>query len=193
MRLDAMSGSDEAVARITRKQLAECSHLAHECATEVRTVSYLLYPPMLEELGLKAAILWYLEGFSKRSGIKTDLEAPDDFERLPRDIELVIFRVLQESLTNVHKHSGSADARVELSLTDDAVILEVADSGKGSSPAVMEASSKDWTGSLGVGLRGMSERLRQLGGALAVTTDESGTRVRASVPVKHPVGTAAAV
>jgi PAS domain S-box-containing protein len=189
MRLDAMSASDETVARVTRKQLAECSHLADECAKEVRTVSYLLYPPMLEEMGLKAAIPWYLEGFSKRSGIKTLFEAPDVFERLHRDIELVIFRVLQESLTNVHKHSGSTDAKVKLMLTGDAVILEVTDSGEGSPAAVVEASS-NWTGSLGVGLRGMSERLRQLGGTLAVSTGEGGTQVRASVPVKYPTDAA---
>src|ERR1700726_1446136 len=94
--------------------LAQCVRLAEDSLKEVRTISYLLYPPMLEELGLKSAIPWYLDGFSKRSGIKTAFEVPREFDRIPSDLELALFRVLQESLTNVHRHSGSPTATVRL-------------------------------------------------------------------------------
>ncbi len=180
MKLDSMSFSSA-----TTEETAECADLVEECVKEVRTISYLLYPPMLEEMGLKSAILWYLDGFSKRSGIETTFDAPEEFARLSRDAELVLFRVLQESLTNVQRHSGSTTADILISLTDDAVILQVADRGKGVPRAILEQGSQDWMGSLGVGLRGMSERLRQLGGALDVSSDESGTQVRATVPLRE--------
>jgi PAS domain S-box-containing protein len=178
MKLDAMSSSPP-----TTEETAQCATLVEECVKEVRTISYLLYPPMLEEMGLKSAIPWYLEGFAKRSGINTTFHVPDDFERLSRDAELVLFRVLQESLTNVQRHSGSKTADVEISQTDNGVTLQVMDRGKGLPTAILEHGSQDWMGSLGVGLRGMSERLRQLGGSLDISSTESGTRVRATVPI----------
>jgi len=116
---------------VIKEELRECASLADECVKEVRTISYLLYPPLLEETGLKSAIPWYLEGFSLRSGIKTSLEISDDFGRLPRDLELALFRVLQEALTNVHRHSGSATADVRLSRVSGDATLEIRDYGKG--------------------------------------------------------------
>jgi PAS domain S-box-containing protein len=178
MKLDAMSSSPP-----TAEESTQCANLVEECVKEVRTISYLLYPPMLEEMGLKSAIPWYLEGFSKRSGINTTFHIPDDFERLSRDAELVLFRVLQESLTNVQRHSGSETADIRLSQRDHSVTLEVTDRGKGLPTAILEHGTQDWMGSLGVGLRGMSERLRQLGGSLDISSSESGTRVRATVPI----------
>ena len=186
MRIDAMSGCEETGAPVTRRDLNECTKLIDECVKEVRTVSYLLYPPMLEEMGLKSAIAWYLEGLTQRSGIVATFDAPEEFDRLPRDSELVLFRVLQECLTNVHKHSGSKTAKVSLSRSDGKVVLEVADSGNGF-PATVGGDPRDWNGSFGVGLRGMTERLHQLGGHLDVNSSETGTRVRAIVPVKKPV------
>jgi signal transduction histidine kinase len=139
---------------------------------------------MLEEMGLTSAIPWYLEGFSKRSGIKTTFDEPENFERpLSRDTELVLFRVLQESLTNVQRHSGSNTADIFISRTQNAVMLQVIDYGKGLPNAVLEQGAQGWTGSLGVGLRGMSERLRQLGGTLDVSSDKTATQVRATVPL----------
>jgi PAS domain S-box-containing protein len=179
MKLDAM-----AVNQITPEELNECGNLAEECVKEVRTISYLLYPPMLEEMGLTSAILWYLEGFSKRSGIKTTFHATKDFGRLSRDTELVLFRVLQESLTNVQRHSGSPTADISISHTPNAVTMQVRDRGKGMPGQILEQSSQDWMGSLGVGLRGMSERLRQLGGTLQMSSNESGTEIRATVPLQ---------
>jgi PAS domain S-box-containing protein len=182
MKLDSMS----ALSSATLDGLTECADLAEECVKEVRTLSYLMYPPMLEEMGLKSAIPWYLEGFSKRSGIKTTFQVPNDFGRPPRDAELVLFRVLQESLTNVQRHSNSSTADISISHSGDTVTLRVKDQGKGLPAAVREQSSQDWTTSLGVGLRGMSERLRQLGGTLRVLSDDTGTEVCATLPLQAP-------
>jgi len=132
---------------------------------------------------LKSAIPWYLEGFSKRSGILANFSAPIEFARLSRDAELVLFRVLQESLTNVQRHSGSKTVDIGILQSEDMVTLCVKDQGKGMPSAVVEQGSQDWMGSLGVGLRGMSERLRQIGGDLDISSSESGTEVRATVPL----------
>ena len=166
----------------TGQQIAECLALAEQAIREVRTISYLLHPPMLEEMGLNTAIPWYVDGFAKRSGIQTTLEiTPPDFGRLPRDVELAIFRVLQESLTNVHRHSGSPTAHARIAIRDGIVSLEVHDDGKGIPPGVLEMDP-DSLGKLGVGLRGMNERMRQLGGSLELISADSGTTVRAAVP-----------
>jgi len=165
-------------------ELAECVRLAEDSIKEVRTISYLMYPPMLEETGLQSAIQWYLDGFSARSGIKTTFEVGSDFGRFPRGVELAIFRVLQESLTNVHRHSGSQVAHIRLLSKNGTVTLEVKDGGKGTPSLLLEQSGPDWLGALGVGLRGMNERMRQLGGRLEVASTEEGTTVRATVPAE---------
>jgi len=164
--------------------VAQCIRLTEDSIKELRTISYLLYPPMLEEMGLKSAIPWYLDGFSARSGIKTTLEVASDFTRLPREAELALFRVFQESLTNVHRHSGSPTAEVRLFSKGGMGVLEVRDRGKGLPPGLLEESSQDWMGQLGVGLRGMNERMRQLGGTLELTSTKEGTTVRAMVPAQ---------
>ena len=165
--------------------LGQCIDLAAECIKEVRTIAYLLYPPMLEETGLRSAIQWYLEGFAKRSGIETSLDISPDFGRLPRDVELALFRVLQESLTNVHRHSGSSVAQIRISLNNGNVNLEVKDQGKGIPPEVLQMAGGDTSGALGVGLRGMSERMRQLGGKIELRSTSAGTTVLATAPC-HP-------
>ncbi|HXX71357.1 MAG TPA: PAS domain S-box protein [Candidatus Acidoferrum sp.] len=185
MKLDTITYDSRTGAALTTKQeVDECTALVEECVKEVRTISYLLYPPMLEELGLKSAIPWYLDGFSKRSGIGTTFEIAEDFERLPRDAELILFRVLQESLTNVHRHSGSATANVRVRRAPDIVVLEVTDRGKGVPAGVLEESARDWMGMPGVGLRSMNHRVRQFGGKLELISTDSGTLLRATVPVK---------
>ncbi len=183
MKLDSLviknNGSETADAR----DLKQCAQLTEDAVKEIRTISYLLYPPMLEEMGLRSAILWYLDGFMKRSGVKTVFTVAPDFKRLPSDIELAIFRVLQESLTNVHRHSGSPTADVRLWVEDDTVCLEVSDKGKGMNTGSLEGPGRDFTGALGVGLRGMSERMRQLGGKLELSSTANGTVVSAAVPI----------
>jgi PAS domain S-box-containing protein len=182
MKLDGMiaSGAED------QNSATECSRLVEECVKEVRTISYLLYPPMLEEVGLRSAIPWYLDGFSKRSGIKTSFEITPEFKRLARDTELVLFRVLQEGLTNVQRHSGSETADVRLLQNNETVVLELSDGGKGMTATELAGYGPDWTGSPGVGLRGMSERLRQIGGSLEIDSDSTGTRMRATVPTEAP-------
>jgi PAS domain S-box-containing protein len=181
MNLDWMNSTT-----VTPEEITQCGNLVEECVKEVRTISYLLYPPMLEEMGLTSAIPWYLDGFSKRSGIAITFEAPEDLGRLSRDAELVLFRILQESLTNVQRHSGSKRADVRISCVKDDVTLEVRDQGQGLPTTILEQGNQDWMGSLGVGLRGMSERLRQVGGTLDISSGESGTEVRATVPFQEP-------
>jgi PAS domain S-box-containing protein len=176
--LNAIAGRDAGVAR----DIEECVHLADESIKEVRTVSYLLYPPMLEQFGLKSAISWYLDGFSDRSGIKTSFGIGKDFGRLDPDVELAMFRVLQESLTNVHRHSGSSTAEVRLRIQDGEAILEISDHGKGIS-GNLEKAGTIGIGTLGVGMRGMNERMRQLGGRIELSSSSSGTTVTAIIPI----------
>jgi PAS domain S-box-containing protein len=170
---------------LAAQDISECIRLTDDSIKEVRTVSYLLYPPMLEEMGLKSAIPWYLSGFSSRSGIKTVFNADEAFGRPAPDAELAMFRVLQESLTNVHRHSGSKTAEVRLLMRDGNAVLEIEDKGKGFDPAVLEQRGEDWMGALGVGVRGMNERMRQLKGKLEIISQERGTLVRAAIPVSQ--------
>jgi PAS domain S-box-containing protein len=166
----------------TEEAVSKCSRLADDCIREVRTISYLLYPPMLEELGLKSAIPWYLDGFAERSGIKTSFECAAEFDRLPREMELGLFRVLQEALTNVHRHSESLVANVRLRMESSSAVLEIEDAGKGIPAEVLgEAGELPRTG---VGLRGMNERMRQLGGRLEVSSNGQGATLSAVVPVQ---------
>jgi len=166
-------------------KVAECIELVQTSIKEVRTISYLLYPPMLEEMGLKSAILWYLDGFSARSGIKTTFDVRADFGRLDRDAELALFRVLQESLTNIHRHSGSQTAHIHLATNEGMAVLEIKDRGKGIAPRSLEPSSQDRMGVPGVGLRGMNERMLQLGGRLEIASTDQGTTLRAVIPISE--------
>ena len=156
--------------------------LVGELSKEVRTISYLLHPPLLDELGLSSALRGYVEGFVERSKIKVDLEIPRDFGRLSRDLETAIFRVVQECLTNIHRHSGSLLAKIRISRTEKDIRVEVQDRGKGMS---VKRRGIDSMGKAGVGIRGMQERVRQLGGTFQIGTqsDGSGTIIIARLPV----------
>ena len=185
MKVDTLKSAALRNQREDSGELAECSQLIEEAISEVRTISYLLYPPMLEELGLKSAVPWYLDGFTKRSGIKTAFEVSPEFDRIPSDLELALFRVLQESLTNVHRHSGSSTAIVRLLTENQNVILQIIDEGKGTQSKNLEDRTQDWMGTFGVGLRGMNERVRQLGGTLELFSTEAGTTVSATLPLSE--------
>ena len=164
--------------------LEDCAGLVEQSIKEIRTMSYLLYPPMLEEAGLGTAAVWYVDGFTKRSGIETTLDIPPDFIRVPREVELTIFRVLQESLTNVHRHSGSQVAHVRLYVSDGSLNLEIKDEGKGI-PSTVLRSLNSSQGTHGVGLRGMQERVRHLGGSLQLDSDPDGTTLHAAIPLQQ--------
>ena len=185
MKLDSLKSSPSKMSPHDLAELNNCAQIAEDAVKEVRTISYLLYPPMLEEMGLKSAISWYLDGFTKRSGIRTTFEVSPALGRLAPDVELATFRVLQESLTNVHRHSGSPTADVRLLLDDDNFILRVSDQGKGVNLNNFELPGQDWTGAHGVGLRGMRERMRQIEGNLELWSSEEGTTVTATVPLRH--------
>jgi two-component system NarL family sensor kinase len=152
--------------------------LAEESARELRTLSYLLHPPTLDDIGLISAIHWYTRGFAQRSGIAVHLDLPPDLERLPRDIETMMFRVIQEGLTNVHRHSGSRSANIRLTTDAEQIVLELRDQGRGM-PANLQGAT---VGEVGVGIAGMRERARQLGGRLEIISDQSGTTLRVLQP-----------
>jgi two-component system NarL family sensor kinase len=155
--------------------------LVQDLSKEVRTISHLLHPPLLDEAGLASALRWYVDGFAQRSKIKVDLKFPADFGRLPRESETAIFRTVQECLTNIHRHSGSSIATIRIDASVNQVRLEVEDRGKGISQE--KQSEMASTGIPGVGIRGMRERLRQLGGSLDIHSDGKGTLIVAQLPV----------
>ncbi len=169
----------------------DCIQLANQAAQEIRTHSYLLHPPLLEVMGLAGAVEDYAQGLSARSGVTIELQAPADFGRLPEDMELALFRVIQESLSNVLKHSGSSRARIRLTRRDSLVTLEVQDMGHGI-PDDKLARIKARSGGSGVGIGGMHERLRLLGGWLDIESGPTGTTVRASVSLSTPPPVSAA-
>ncbi len=164
-----------------RRFLSDNEAILQELNKELRTISHLLHPPLLDEAGLSSALHWFVEGFAKRSGIATTLELPPDFGRLEADSEITIFRIVQECLTNVHRHSGSKKALVRLTRALAEVRLEVQDEGQGI-PAEKQLSIVG-SGPVGVGLRGMRERVHQLGGHLEVHSNGAGTTVCATLPV----------
>jgi PAS domain S-box-containing protein len=161
--------------------VTENFELIGQAIAEVRTVSYLLHPPMLEEIGLLSALAWYADGFAQRSKVNVTLELASDLGRLPQDYELSLFRVAQECLTNVHRHSGSSTAAIKLFRTSGEIKLEVTDAGKGIEKHLQ--SNIDSGASIGVGFRGMQERVKLMGGRLAVQSSDHGTSVAVTLPI----------
>jgi PAS domain S-box-containing protein len=179
--LRRLSGLPEARADEIQKALEESLDMVDRCLSEMRTLSYLLHPPLLDEIGLAPALRWYVTGFTRRSGIKVGLHISAEVGRLSPDVETALFRVIQESLGNVHRHSGSKTAAISLRRTRAEVVLTISDKGTGIG-AAPPAKSGDEMRSLGVGIAGMSARLRQLGGKLEVRSSDRGTTIRAVVP-----------
>jgi signal transduction histidine kinase len=165
-----------------REALTESIALAEQAITEIRTLSYLLHPPFLDEAGLLSALRWFAAGFAQRSGIQVDLELPEQFERPPLDTETALFRIVQESLINIHRHAGSATARIRLQGDAEALVLEIEDRGHGIPQAAL-THIMSGGGGVGVGIAGMHERIEQLGGSLEITSDEHGTIVRTRLPL----------
>jgi PAS domain S-box-containing protein len=163
--------------------LSESRSLVDQSVQEIRTLSYLLHPPLLEELGLASTVSWYVQGFTDRSGIEVDLEIPAELGRMGREAELALFRVVQEGLTNVQRHSGSRKAAVRIAREEASIVVEVSDHGRGM-PAGFSIDAP--AGSrIGVGIAGMQERLRELGGKLEIRSGGTGTSVKASLPVRE--------
>ncbi len=181
MNLSLVGSENGNIAPRAAKAIQESVGLVQELSRELRTISHLLHPPLLDEVGLASGLRSYLEGFTERSKIRVDLELPEDLGRLQQDLETAIFRIVQECLTNIHRHSGSPVARIRISRSDSQVSLEVEDRGKGIPSEKREAL--DSGGTPGVGIRGMRERLRQLGGTLEINSSGRGTVVVARLPV----------
>ena len=178
MNLDLYRRSDAAGADAI---YSEIEQITDRCISETRTLSHLLHPPLLDELGFAAAAKWYVEGFAKRSGIIISLGLPPTLERLPDTAEVLLFRVLQEALTNIHRHSKSQQAEIHLRISDVEISLSVRDHGHGISSELLERIQKTG-GATGVGLSGMRERVSELGGRLEIFSDDQGTLVRVTVP-----------
>jgi signal transduction histidine kinase len=164
------------------KRLEECNALADQAIREVRTISYLLHPPMLDEAGLALALQWYVDGFVKRSRIDIALHVSKHMERLPQEVETAVFRIAQEALTNIHRHSGSTKGEVRLTVEGDCLTLVVRDEGKGI-PADKLEDGQTKGGHIGVGLRGMRERVKHLGGEIRVAAANPGTIVAVTIPL----------
>jgi PAS domain S-box-containing protein len=183
MNLAVISSEASRLTPEAAKCVAENAGLVDEVSREIRTISHLLHPPLLDEAGLASALRWYTEGFAKRSRIEVELEIPRDLGRLPNDTEITMFRVVQECLTNIHRHSGSATASIRINTQGDRIVLEVQDRGKGIAAEKLQRLAK--VGQIGVGFTGMRERLRQLGGTLEIQSEEKGTLVRAILPISQ--------
>jgi signal transduction histidine kinase len=161
--------------------LKETDQFVRQLSQEIRTMSYLLHPPLLDESGLPVALRWYAQGLAERSGLTIDVNIPDDLGRFPRQMELMMFRLVQECLTNIHRHSGSKTAEITVCREDEEVFLEVQDQGKGI-PADRLASIQSQGG--GVGIRGMRERIRRFQGRMDIGSNDSGTRITFRFPVR---------
>lgn len=180
MNLDTLIHDKEQTSPAGRLKLSESLALVHQCSAEIRTLSYLLHPPLLEDAGLAPTVRWFVEGFSKRSGIQVTIEMQSDIGRLNSSIELALFRIIQECLTNTHRHSNSKTASIRIDLADGTLVLTITDEGVGIPPGQLSRMAK---GS-GVGIAGMGERLSDLGGTLQIKSDSTGTVVTASIPIK---------
>lgn len=168
-------------------QLAkECTEITEKCLTETRTVSHLLHPPLLDESGFCSAAQWYVDGFAQRSGIGVKLDLPRERISLPSLVEITLFRVVQEALTNVHRHSGATQVVISLTLDEKHARLQVRDNGRGI-PREQLKRFLDGTPAVGVGLAGMRERVRELEGSLEVFSDGNGTRLVITTPLTERI------
>ncbi len=177
--LDRMNGSEQPLVR--SELLSESLRVVEECLKETRTISYLLHPPMLDEAGFESAARWYVDGFAQRGGIQAKINFPEQMDRLPRLVELALFRILQESLTNVHRHSGSPTVEIDVEVEAEVVTLAVRDAGQGIPEQVLERFRG--TGTAGIGLAGIQERVADLGGELHIYSNGAGTLLKASIPL----------
>ena len=181
MNLSSLEDEAKAVSTEIAKSLSENAKMVNQVSGELRTISYLLHPPLLDEMGLLSAVRWFAEGFEERSGIKVDLELDCEFGRVSPDLETAIFRVIQESLTNIHRHAESATATIRLAQCGDRATLQIEDAGKGISAEKLSAITS--SGASGVGLRGMRERIENFRGSFDVTADERGTCIHVVIPI----------
>ena len=181
LELDQVRDGNIPAGTMANRALGEARDLISQSLEELRTLSYFFHPPMLDELGLASAIRWYARGLEKRAGLRVSVDGPERMPRMTEEVESTLFRVTQEALANVHRHSGSKEARIRIASTADGVTLEVSDDGRGIPASYLDGAS-DASAPLGVGIPGMRLRLQQIGGCLKIESSDKGTTVRATVP-----------
>ncbi len=184
MSLDLLSTTEGRQAAVA----SECSEIVDKCLTETRTISHLLHPPLLDEAGLRSALQWYVDGFAQRSDIQVNLDLPAELGRLDTDIETALFRVVQEALTNVHRHSSASEVDIRLLVDTKHIQLDVSDNGKGIPKDRLQLVLEPGSGT-GVGLAGMRERVRDLGGSMEIKSDDAGTTIIISIPITELAST----
>lgn len=182
MNLDAIAKAPHLPPK-AQKSLGEAEEICRSCAADIRTISYLLHPPLLDEAGLLPALEWFVTGFSERSGVKVTKEISEPGKPLTQELNTALFRIIQEALANIHKHAESQTAKIRMCCDESRIILEISDKGKGIDPMRLQNRRVGVRG-LGVGITGMRERVRQLGGTLEIESANPGTLVRATFPIK---------
>jgi len=179
--LSLVNEEAQALSPKAAKLLAEASGLLDQVSEEVRDLSHLLHPPMLDEVGLVSALRWLVEGLEERSGIDVELDVPEDLERMPAQIELTLFRIAQEGLSNVHRHAQAKKAKIKIVPDSNKITLELSDTGKGIPEATLQKLGKNLA--IGVGIAGMRERVSELGGEFEIVSGKRGTTLTASLPI----------
>jgi signal transduction histidine kinase len=182
MNLAALSNDPALAGDGVRTRLADTINLIDHCTAEVRTLSYLLHPPLLDDVGLASAISWYAEGFSERSGVTVTLDMPESLARFSPDVETALFRIVQQSLANIHRHSESKVARIRLKVESEQLAVEISDEGRGF-PSEILAKFRESGQLPGVGISGMRERMNALRGTFDIVSGASGTTVTARLPL----------
>jgi signal transduction histidine kinase len=184
LNLAQVAKSSVPLGKQARRALSKSRQVLREMSKEIRTLSYLLHPPVLDELGLASAVKEYAQGFSERSGILLELDIQTDFARISEEAETALFRIAQESLSNIQRHSRSSKGKIRLHCNTGCIELEVSDEGCGIAANTPHADANGETGlRLGVGILGMRERMTQLGGTLEVHSSSSGTTIKATIPL----------
>jgi signal transduction histidine kinase len=181
MNLAALRSEAEKVNPALAASIAENAQIVNRVSDELRTISYLLHPPLLDEMGLRSALRWYVDGFSQRSRIQISLNLDSAVGRLSPELETTVFRVVQECLTNIHRHSGSATAAIRLLQSADRLVLQIDDAGTGIAAEKLRQVAS--FGANGVGLRGMRERIKDFNGEFEISSGENGTQIKVTIPL----------
>jgi signal transduction histidine kinase len=183
MNLNTLLNAGSGLIAAYKSRVYDSISLVNSCTSEIRTMSYLLHPPLLDEMGLRSAILMYVEGFAERSGIRVELEIPDDFGRLSSEMETALFRVIQQSLANVHRHSGSlVVACLRIASDGESITVEISDEGCGIPPETLRGFYSG-TKLSGVGIAGIRERTKSMGGHFDIRSGEKGTTIQVRLPL----------
>jgi signal transduction histidine kinase len=182
MNLQALLRESSSLSRTDRERVSDSVTMSEQCTSEIRTISYLLHPPLLDEVGLASAIYWYVDGFSQRSGIRVELQIDKEIGELPDELKNALYRVVQQSLANIHRHSGSEVAQIRIKLDGQGLIAEICDKGRGIPEDTLQGFH-DGTRLPGVGIAGMRERIRDMGGLFEVRSSAQGTTIAVCLPL----------